>query len=330
LKSQILLYTSMLTSCEEWMDSFAYACVTVNKPINDVDDLWKPFVPAWYLARATSSGASHVSLSTAITATNPPTIAPVTSKSHLTEGAVTGVAVGGVLAFGAMAICGIFYWRAREKLKRKSKENAEIADALQDNGFTRRIDQLNYGISSDVSVVAPIVQYDAYGHDAHGHLKPQVPTHLYNLAPVPKPAPAPAANIRRSRSSHNMDTAAVGSSPDPYGGHYKSSAMPEPVQNPSNHSHSRSSPDSLGTTAVTTTALQRYSIDPYQAHKPYTNPDGGSFNCLSQQASHRTSREFNSKTTFPASRYSQRQDVDEITPAKPPMYDKFGRKITYR
>jgi hypothetical protein len=311
------------------MDSFAYACVTVNKPIADINDLWKPFVPAWYLARATSSVPTSVSSSAAIATTNTPPLASVASSSHLSEGAIAGVAVGGVLAFGAMAICGIFYWRARKKLKRKSKENAQIADALQDNGFTRRIDQLNYGIPSDVSVEAPAAQHDAYGHDMYGQYKPQALAQRYSASSVLVSAPAPDANIRHSRSSHSMDTTAVAFSPDPYG-YYKPSGMPEPDRYPSNHSRSRSSPDSQGVRAVTTSPLQRFSVGPYQTSRPYTSLDDGSSNYPSQRASPRTSRESTSKTTLPVSQYSQLQQLDEITPATPPMYDRFGRKITYR
>jgi hypothetical protein len=315
------------------MDSFAYACVAVNKPIVDIDDLWKPFVPAWYLNRPTTSLPSSTATpglnSSTVAASNTPTVTSVSESSHLSEGAVAGVVVGGVLAFSAMAVCSTFYWRARKKLKRKSKENAEIADALQNNGFTRRIDQLNYRTPSTESVVAPVAQHDAYGHDAYSHYKPHLSTQRYHPARFLVPGSAPISDIWHAHSRDSTGSTAVASDPDPYG-HYKPSAVPEVDRYPSNHSRSCSSPDSPGRTPVTASSLQRHTIDPYQAYKPCAGLEGAINNDVPYNTGPSTSRKAMSKTNSPVQPYSQDHDPVEIRSATPPMYDTYGRKITYR
>jgi hypothetical protein len=119
------------------MDSFAYACYKDNNLLIEMNEQWQPYIPSWYpmsSSPATPTGTGAPSTTTTIITSAP---APT-----LSEGAIAGIAVGGLAALIFMAICGFCFWRSNKKLKRKSREVAHMADALQQRGVAQRIDEL--------------------------------------------------------------------------------------------------------------------------------------------------------------------------------------------
>jgi hypothetical protein len=307
------------------MDAFAYACVSVNKPLVDINDQWKPYIPVWYLNRPTSNTPT----STATTVSNTATAINSDVTSHISKGTVSGIAVAGVLAFGAMITCGVSYWRGRKKLKRKSKETAEIADALQVNGITQRIDQLNYRRPSNGDAVAPPAQHDAYGYP-----KPQSAEEHY--------VPEYPDNNQRSHSQVSLGTTAVATSPYLYQ-RYRSPAEYDrsfgvdgyPLRIPK----ARPSQDRQGMSALTATPIQKNSINAYQAYRPFVGHKRG----VGKRPPHRdiphASSDNLGKMAVTES-YGQKHPhamedshtpsgFDAIQSAKP-AYDEYGKKAFYR
>jgi hypothetical protein len=185
------------------MDAFAYACVKVNKSLIEINDQWKPYIPAWYLNRPLNlSPSSSISSPTVIVVSSTATIIAGEFTSQLSKSAVVGVVVGSIVAFGAMSLCGIFYWRSRKQLKRKSREVAQMADALQQDGFTRRIDQLRHGQSDANLGLMPAL------HDPCGHAKSLSFDGQYR----------PACAAGESHSQGNLAAMAVTENPDLYHG----------------------------------------------------------------------------------------------------------------
>jgi hypothetical protein len=190
----------------EWMDAFAYACVKIHRPLVDINDQWKPYIPAWYLNRPLYPSSSlTIPSPTVIVASTTVTIIAGAITSPLSKSAVVGVVIGSIVAFGAMSLCGIFYWRSRKKLKRKSREVAQMADALQQDGFTRRIDQLRYG-QSDANLELMLALHDPCGYDKSLFVDGQY---------------VPARAARESHSQEDLGTITVTENPDLYHAHMR-------------------------------------------------------------------------------------------------------------
>lgn len=79
------------------------------------------------------------------TATSPPPLTVPSPPKLLSESSIGGIAVGVSIAFALLLFLGWYSWRERRKATRKSRENAQLADALQRDGVQARIDELIYG-----------------------------------------------------------------------------------------------------------------------------------------------------------------------------------------
>jgi hypothetical protein len=119
------------------MDAFAYACYKDNNLLIDMNDQWRPYVPNWY-----PMSSSFVTPTGTAAPSAAATIITGTPKPALSEGAIAGIVVGSLAAVTLMAICGVCLWSSNKKLKRKSREVAHMADALQQGGVAQRIDEL--------------------------------------------------------------------------------------------------------------------------------------------------------------------------------------------
>jgi hypothetical protein len=247
-KLQALLQHGLLMLKTEWMDAFAYACVKVNKPLVDINDQWKPYIPAWYLNRPLNpSPSSTIPSPTAVVASSTATVIANGITSNLSNGAVVGVVISSIVAFGAMSLCGIFYWRSRKKLKRKSREVAQMADALRQDGFTRRIDQLRYG-QSDANLGLMPALHDQCGYDKSLSINGQY---------------VPARAARESHSQEDLGTITVTENPDLYHAHMRSvECESEGSGQLSRKFVISESQAGLDTTAVTTTPDPRHLQDP--------------------------------------------------------------------
>jgi hypothetical protein len=151
----------------EWMDVFAYACYEANKTLVDINDQWRPYIPTWYpMPTGTTTGSS----SPTVGASTAATVITGLPTTFLSEGSIAGITVGAIGAVTIMAICGFFFWRNKKKLKRKSREVAQMADALQQDGVQRRIDELRYHSSSHDSLTA--VPKSPVNPDPYDHYNP--------------------------------------------------------------------------------------------------------------------------------------------------------------
>jgi hypothetical protein len=140
------------------MDSFAYACYKDNDLLIEMNEQWQPYIPSWYPmssspATPTDTGAPSI---TATIVTSAPTLT-------LSEGAIASIAVSGLAAAIFMAICGFCFWRSNKKLKRKSREVAHMADALQQGGVAQRIDELGRP-GYDLPLPPSPARNDSYSH----------------------------------------------------------------------------------------------------------------------------------------------------------------------
>lgn len=290
----------------------------VRKPLVDVVDQWKPYVPTWYHDPGASPSATPSESATAI-------FTPKSPGYHPTTGVIAGIAVSVFAVIGLLSMCGCVAWRNHKKAKQKDREKAQLADAMNPNGVTRRIDELMYGPPSHESLSTTAVtksspvqpqsepQYDVYGNHlprvSEKHYRPTSPQTQYNPTnpddhynntTANEEHYVPAAIRREPRSRDILSTTAVSPSFKPYEAYKPSS--PDPGlgrrgsaydygigRRPSRRSDSRMSEDSMGTTAVTASPVQRYSIE---AHQPQAMYD------------------------------ARRQGR--------PSYDEYGQKITYR
>ncbi|KAF2029981.1 hypothetical protein EK21DRAFT_89393 [Setomelanomma holmii] len=164
----------------DWMDSFAYACDTVNLPLIDVDGSWAKYVPKWYLAK--NSTAPSSSLPSGPPATSSPGVRPPAKPEVLSEGTIAGISVGGFILLSLFAAAIMYFLRMRKKVNRKTKEAAQLADTHHPGGVQSRIDQLTYGRSSLESLGTTAVAtssspahrdpHDPYSPDPYGIYKP--------------------------------------------------------------------------------------------------------------------------------------------------------------
>ncbi|EAT82764.2 hypothetical protein SNOG_09499 [Parastagonospora nodorum SN15] len=186
-------------------------------------------------------------------------------------------------------------WRNHKKAKRKSRENATLADAINPHGVAARIDEITHGSPQHASIhlddrtksplqPAPNMQHDFYGNliprrssDQYGYIPPINPTMselsyhtnpTYNPTPsiveehyIPDAIPAPL-NIRSPLNASNLRTQNATpiprhQIPDVYEA-YKPRAL---SRSDSRRPRPKQSQDSMGTTAVTASPVQRYSAD---------------------------------------------------------------------
>jgi FtsZ-interacting cell division protein ZipA len=279
------------------MSAFANACMEVKKPLSNVVDQWKPYVPAWY-----RDPGSTPSVTTGVPSTNATSAAAIpaakTPGYHPTTGMIAGIAVGAVAIAGLLCMCGWFARRNQKKAKRKDREKAHLADAMNPNGVTRRIDELTWGppshenVNSSAttksnSVWKPEPYYDAYGNylprmSEERSSNTIVPGPRSNLDDPTGPYNSPTANeehyipgppIRAPPSRASLGTTAASPSPRSYQA-YKPPSPDHGIarqrspydysvgRRPSRRPDSRMSDDSMGTTAVTASPVQRYSMEP--------------------------------------------------------------------
>jgi hypothetical protein len=249
-------------------------------------------MPAWY-ANTTSTSTS-ISTSTAPSSTT--SISAVDMKPvMLSEGVIAGIVVGSLAALALFLSLSCWAWRNHKKAKRKSRENATLADAINPHGVAARIDEITHGSPQQASThlsdrtrsplqPAPNTQHDIYGNfisrrssDQYGYIPPINPTMSepsYNTNPTHNPTPSiveehyipdaiPAPlNIRSPLNARNLRTQnaapiARHHTPDVYEVS-KSRAL---SRSDSRIPRPRQSQDSMGTTAVTASPVQRYSAD---------------------------------------------------------------------
>jgi hypothetical protein len=281
------------------MGAFANACMEVKNPLIDVVDQWKPYVPSWYhdpqSATSTTSAAPSTNTTSAAAV---PTDKP--SGYHTTIGVIAGIVIGAVVIAGLLGMCGWFAWSNQKKVKQKDREKAQLADAMNPNGVTRRIDELTWGppsheelnrsAFSKSSPIQPRIEshYDVYGNYlprvSEEHHKPVIPGPRYDPNGSEGHYDNPTANkehyvpgppIRAPPSQASLGTTAVFPIPHSYGAYKPSSPdcgiarQRSPYDygigmRPSRRSDSRISDDSMGTTTVTASPVQSYSMEPLQ------------------------------------------------------------------
>jgi hypothetical protein len=188
------------------MDAFAYACYKTNKTFADINDQWRPYIPTWYpIPTNTPTGSSSPTNRASTTAT----VLTSAPTATLSEGAIAGIAVGSLGALIIMAVCGFFLWRAKKKLERKSREVAQMADALQQDGVQRRIDELRYGSESHDSLSTAGVAKRPGQQGVYGHYTPASYSGEEYISTVP-----PRPPLRGPRDGVNsLGTTAVTTSP---------------------------------------------------------------------------------------------------------------------
>jgi hypothetical protein len=124
------------------MDAFSSACDNVNKPLVDINDQWKPFVPVWYMNKYFPTTSATVPSATEATVT-----AIVNSVDHqtLSAGAIAGIGVGvGGLFLGLLIAGTVYFLRSQKKIDGKKKENAKLADQLQPGGVQSYLNDLHH------------------------------------------------------------------------------------------------------------------------------------------------------------------------------------------
>ncbi|KAH3920170.1 hypothetical protein HBH56_000790 [Parastagonospora nodorum] len=276
----------------EWLEAFAAACMDDKIPILDIPSRWQVLMPAWY-ANTTSTSTS-ISISAAPSSTT--SISAVDVKPViLSEGVIAGIVVGSLAALALFLSLSCWAWRNHKKAKRKSRENATLADAINPHGVAARIDEITHGSPQHASIhlddrtksplqPAPNMQHDFYGNliprrssDQYGYIPPINPTMselsyhtnpTYNPTPsiveehyIPDAIPAPL-NIRSPLNASNLRTQNATpiprhQIPDVYEA-YKPRAL---SRSDSRRPRPKQSQDSMGTTAVTASPVQRYSAD---------------------------------------------------------------------
>lgn len=243
------------------MDAFAYACTKANKTLVDITTQWERYVPQWYLDSQSSS--------TTTAAAGPTGATIVTNNSHndLSDGAIAGISVAAIAAAVLLAICGLVFWRKDQKLKRKSREVAQMADAMQPGGVQQRIDQLRYGSSSDEDIRSEPVSKD-HEHEYYAHVATSRDGHEPQRGYV---SSLPRFNLRTGGTPYPYANGAA--TPYPHGTAeflqsprtaYQLYPYERNVGRRVSHRSAMTgcaSTDSMGTTAVTSSPLRRYSVD---------------------------------------------------------------------
>ncbi|KAF1919276.1 hypothetical protein BDU57DRAFT_135969 [Ampelomyces quisqualis] len=261
----------------EWLDAFAYACYKVNKNVVDIPETWDSLLPSWYLL--TPSSVSTPSVTAEVT-TAAPSAAITAPNTRLSEGAIAGVSIGSFLALAFLALCGWTFYRNNQKLKRVSREKAQMADALNRHGVQNRIDELRYGHDrSDENLnTMPSQASGTFNkpteadHQEQEQYTPQQPleTSLKPLSPAPPyqspprhplsilPHQYPTRHPSRQEQLHHANIP----HPLPL---LPSSFTPTPhnqgvARHPPHHPHlpAPTSQNSPGTTVVTPTTAQQY------------------------------------------------------------------------
>ncbi|KAH7392315.1 hypothetical protein DE146DRAFT_634467 [Phaeosphaeria sp. MPI-PUGE-AT-0046c] len=237
---------------QEWMNAFAYACNMVNKTLFDITPQWERYIPQWYLDSLPSTTTAAAYPTSATIVTNNP-------HTDISEGGIAGISVAAITAAVLLAICGLIFWRKDQKLKRKSREVAQMADAMQPRGVQQRIDQLTYGSSSDEDVRPEPLQnndkHEIYAHvgksrdgngegGQHGCLQ-SLP--LFNLRTSSTPYPHGTAELLQSPQITHQ--------PYPY-----ERSIGRRVSHRSAMA-GRTSTDNMGTTAVTSSPVERYPVE---------------------------------------------------------------------
>jgi hypothetical protein len=273
-----------LTNTLDWLGAFAKACTDVNRPLIDISERWKPYVPSWY---GNSSTISIRPVTTAVTSTAA-AAAVNNSKPALRGGAIAGIAIGSLAAIALFLSLSCWAWRNHKKAKRNESEKATLADAMHPDGVQARIDEIKYGTSTSSPMAlsfsdrtkSPLQPAPLFSHpDACGNVIQRTSEERYgplrsrngavlesNYDPTTPMEehymPAPL-NLRIPKSQDFLGTAAV-----QHDAHatYKPTSLDRSVGVGRSSSHRlrpRNSQDSMGTTAVTTSPVQRYSFDPY-------------------------------------------------------------------
>jgi hypothetical protein len=224
-----------------------------------MNDQWRPYIPSWY-PLSSSSATPNSTAGPSATAT----IIAGAPTPALSEGAIAGIAVGGLAVVVLMAICGFCFWRSNKKLKRKSREVAHMADALQQGGVAQRIDELSrpgYD-SSPEDIVRSRSGYDSplppslVRNDSYSHYSPAKTNEELTPSPL---------RVRKASGEYTMPeytTPVARESHDP-NGFYTPKSVPEPSYGlVRRRSDLHGSIASLGTTAVTSSPHLRYSHSP--------------------------------------------------------------------
>jgi hypothetical protein len=283
------------------MGAFANACMELKNPLIDVVDQWKPYVPSWYRdpesATSTTSAvpSTNATSAAAMPAAKPPGYHPAT-------GVIAGIAIGAVVIASLLGLCAWFARRNQKKAKQKDREKAQLADAMNPNGVTRRIDELTWGPPSHENLntsafaksspVQPELEpcYDAYGNylprvseeqsksffdSPQDHYQPTSPVTHYNNPTANEEHYIPSPTNRAPSSHASLGTTAVSPRLQPYQAYkppspYRGIARQRSPydygvgRRPSSRSNSRMSDDSMVTTAVTASPVQRCSMEPLQ------------------------------------------------------------------
>ena len=152
LSCQIILarknYVSKLTKKIEFLDNLVYNCQKVSNPLTDIPRRWEPYLPHSYPTSSPSPSSSTAATGTVLTATTAAATGSPATAQHLSTGAIAGIAIAATLVLFILALLAKLYYSTKKKATRLRIENAELADATNPDGASRRITALMSGASS--------------------------------------------------------------------------------------------------------------------------------------------------------------------------------------
>ncbi|RAR03521.1 hypothetical protein DDE83_008189 [Stemphylium lycopersici] len=128
---------------EEFLDNLVYHCEKVDKQLTDIPKRWEPYLPPRF---PTESDAP-----------TSPSAEPATSTptNTLSTGAIAGTVVAAVIVLIILIGLVKLYWDTKKKAKKLRVANAQLQDATNPDGASRRITALLSGASSRRSTPTP-------------------------------------------------------------------------------------------------------------------------------------------------------------------------------
>lgn len=150
---------------EEFLDNLIYHCKKVGYTLTDIPKRWEPYLPSSF-PTTTSPGAP------VLTSPSPPSPSPAASKNSFGPSAIAGTVVAATAVLTILLCLAKLYWNTRKKASRLRVENAQLHDATNPEGVSRRITALMSGTytpsiasarPADDHAVQVTSQTDAYG-----------------------------------------------------------------------------------------------------------------------------------------------------------------------
>lgn len=216
--------------------------------VHDITDAWKELLPDWYKQKH-----PNVTEPTTVPSETPsgspsetPSETPRETHHPLSAGMIAGISIGVIVVAVFLALIGYKLRSNAQKLKRRTKELAEANDAKHPDGVTQRQNQLLFGPPSHESLNpaapanSPIQNpYIQYSHPTNEeHYPPSPPLFGLRDQAIPEITPAPQQTYQAYPYERGV------------------------ARHPSQRSARRTSHESLGTTAVASSHMQRYSYEP--------------------------------------------------------------------